>query len=134
MAIEQAAPVRTQAARRTVFVDTFTDGLLGPDVPMLGPVADGGHIVWNSTPGCWGPMIRPAIRWGHEGSTPVAVEGARPGDGVAIRIRDIAVTSAATASGHDTPMEGRFNGDPYCAPVCPGCGTEWPATRGEELV
>ena len=26
---------------------------------MLGPVADGGHIVWNSTPGCWGPMITP---------------------------------------------------------------------------
>jgi acetamidase/formamidase len=133
MAIEEAAPVRTQAARRTVFVDTFTDGLLGPDVPMLGPVADGGHIVWNSTPGCWGPMITPAIRGGHEVSTPVAVEGARPGDGLAIRIRDIAVTSAATASGHDTPMEGRFNGDPYCAPVCPGCGAEWPATRVEGI-
>jgi formamidase len=26
-------------------------------------------------------------------------------------------------------MEGRFNGDPYCAPVCPGCGAEWPETR-----
>ena len=23
-----------------------------PGVPMAGPVADGGHIVWNSTPGC----------------------------------------------------------------------------------
>jgi hypothetical protein len=23
-------------AKQTVFVDTFTDGLLGPDVPMLG--------------------------------------------------------------------------------------------------
>jgi formamidase len=119
----------TEHARRTVFVDTFTDGLLGPDVEMVGPVRDRGHIVWNSTPGCWGPMITPSIRGGHEVSTPVAVEGARPGDGLAIRIRDIAVTSAATASGHDTPMEGRFNGDPYCAPVCPGCGTEWPETR-----
>jgi formamidase len=132
MAIE-AAPVRISAARRTVFVDTFTDGLLGPDVPMLGPVADGGHIVWNSTPGCWGPMITPAIRGGHEVSTPVAIEGARPGDGVAIRIRDIAVTSAATASGNDQPMDGRFNGDPYCAPVCPGCGAEWPETRVEGI-
>jgi formamidase len=129
----EAAPVRTQAARRTVFVDTFTDGLLGPDVAMLGPVADGGHIVWNSTPGCWGPMITPSIRGGHEVSTPVAVEGTRPGDGLAIRIRDIAVTSAATASGNDQPMDGRFNGDPYCAPVCPGCGTEWPATRVEGI-
>jgi acetamidase/formamidase len=30
-------------------------------------------------------------------------------------------------------MEGRFNGDPYCAPVCPGCGTEWPQTRLEGI-
>src|SRR5919197_5194054 len=78
-------------------------------------------------------MITPGIRCGHEVSTPVAVQGARAGDGLAIRIREIAVTSAATASGHDTPMEGRFNGDPYCAPVCPGCGIEWPATRVEGI-
>src|SRR3712207_9170059 len=30
-------------------------------------------------------------------------------------------------------MEGRFNGDPYCAPACPGCGTEWPQTRLEGI-
>ena len=110
-------------------MDTFTDGLLGPDVEQLGPVADGGHIVWNSTPGCWGPMITPAIRGGHEVCTPVAVEGAQPGDAIAIRIKDIAVTSRATSSGNDQAMEGRFNGDPYCAAVCPGCGLEWPETR-----
>ncbi|MDA0181269.1 acetamidase/formamidase family protein [Solirubrobacter phytolaccae] len=119
----------TSTTRRTLIVDTFTDGVLGPEVEMLGPVADGGHIVWNSTPGCWGPMITPAIRGGHEVCTPVAVEGAEPGDGIAIRIKDIAVTSRATASGNDQAMEGRFNGDPYCAAVCPGCGAEWPETR-----
>ena len=119
--------------RQTVFVDTFTDGLLGPDVPMLGPVADGGHIVVNSAPGCWGPMITPSIRGGHEVAQPVAVAGARAGDAIAIRIRDIEVTSLATASGHDVMMEGRFNGDPYCAPVCPGCGSEWPDTRVEGI-
>jgi formamidase len=128
MAIE-SPEVRTRESRRTVFVDTFTNGLLGPDVPMLGPVADGGHIVWNSTPGCWGPMITPSIRGGHEVSQPVAVAGAEVGDAIAIRIKDIEVTSLATASGNDQPMEGRFNGDPYCAPVCPECGTEWPETR-----
>jgi acetamidase/formamidase len=122
-----------QQVRQTVFVDTFTDGLLGPDVEMLGPVADGGYIVWNSTPGCWGPMITPAIRGGHEVSQPVAVAGAEVGDAIAIRIKDIEVTSLATASGNDQPMEGRFNGDPYCAPVCPGCGTEWPSTRVEGI-
>src|ERR687884_1394459 len=97
----EAVPVRTMSAQRTVFVDTFTDGLLGPDVPMLGPVADGGHIVWNSTPGCWGPMITPAIRGGHEVCRPVGVDGAEVGDAVAIRIKDISVTSVATASGND---------------------------------
>jgi formamidase len=117
------------AARQTVFVDTFTDGLLGPDVAMLGPVADGGHIVVNTAPGCWGPMITPSIRGGHEVAQPVAVAGARVGDAIAIRIRDIEVTSLATASGHDTVMDGRFNGDPYCAPVCANCGAEWPDTR-----
>ena len=122
------ATIQTQA-RQTVFVDTFTDGTLGPDVPMLGPVADGGHIVVNTTPGCWGPMITPSIRGGHEVCSPVAVEGAQVGDAIAIRIRDIEVTSLATASGNDQTMEGRFNGDPYCAPVCEQCGTEWPETR-----
>src|SRR4029079_12632914 len=66
-------------------------------------------------------------------STPVAVAGAEVGDAIAIRIRDIEVTSMATSSGNDLPMEGRFNGDPYCAPVCPGCGTEWPETRVEGI-
>jgi acetamidase/formamidase len=119
--------------RRTVVVDTFTDGTLGPDVAMAGPVADGGHIVWNSAPGCWGPMITPAIKGGHEVCTPVFVEGAEVGDAIAIRIKEIAVTSLATSSGNDQAMEGRFNGDPYCAPVCPECGTEWPETRIEGI-
>ena len=131
MAIEAEPGVKQ--AHQTVLVDTFTNGLLGPDVPMLGPVADGGHIVWNSSPGCWGPMITPSIRGGHEVSQPVAVAGASVGDAIAIRIKDIEVTSLATASGNDLPMEGRFNGDPYCAPVCPGCGAEWPETRVEGI-
>jgi formamidase len=128
MAIQES-PARTGAVRQTILVDTFTNGLLGPDVPMLGPVADGGHIVVNTTPGCWGPMITPALRGGHEVCMPVAVEGAQVGDAIAIRIRDIEVTSLATASGNDQAMDGRFNADPYCAPVCAGCGTEWPETR-----
>jgi formamidase len=132
MAIEPA-DVLANEVHQTVFVDTFTNGLLGPEVAMLGPVANGGHIVWNSTPGCWGPMITPSIRGGHEVSQPVAVADAQVGDAIAIRIRDVEVTSLATASGNDQAMEGRFNGDPYCAPVCAGCGTEWPETRVEGI-
>ena len=130
MAVEPAAPAASVGETHpTVFVDTFTDGLLGPDVEMLGPVEDGGHIVVNTTPGCWGPMITPSIRGGHEVAQPVAVAGAEVGDAIAIRIKDIEVTSIATASGNDWSPDGSYNGDPYCAAVCPGCGAEYPDTR-----
>jgi acetamidase/formamidase len=65
-------------------------------------------------------MITPSIRGGHEVSQPVALADAAVGDAIAIRIKDIEVTSLAAASGDDQPVEGHFNGDPYCAPVCPG--------------
>lgn len=130
MAVEPAASEAPAVeSHPTVFVNTFTDGLLGPDVEMLGPVEDGGQIVVNTAPGCWGPMITPSLRGGHEVAQPVAVAGAEPGDGIAIRIKDIEVTSIATASGNDWSPEGSYNGDPYCAAVCPGCGTEYPETR-----
>jgi acetamidase/formamidase len=118
---------------RTVLVSELTNGLLDPSAPMLGPVADGGTIIANTAPGCWGPMITPEIRGGHEVTRPVAVAGAEIGDAIAIRIRSIVVTSAATSSGNDKTMAGRFNGDPYCAAVCPGCGAEWPKTRVEGI-
>src|SRR5436190_13733714 len=114
----------TRQGSKTVFVDRFCDGIIGPSTETLGPVRDGGHIVANTAPGCWGPMITPAIRGGHEVTLPVEVEGAEVGDAVAIHIRDISVTSLATASGNDRMIEGRFNGDPYCAKVCESCGAE----------
>jgi formamidase len=121
------------AGSETVFVNEFTDGLLDPARPMLGPVRDGGHIVANTAPGCWGPMITPAIRGGHEVTRPVAVAGAEVGDAIAIRIKNIAVTSLATSSGNDQMMSGRFLGDPYVAGRCPGCGTLNPETRIEGI-
>ena len=39
-------------AKNTLMVNTFTNGILGPEVPMLGPVKDGGFIVANTAPGC----------------------------------------------------------------------------------
>jgi acetamidase/formamidase len=125
--------VEALTAHRMVIVDTFTDGVLRPDEPMLGPVEDGGHIVFNTAPGCWGPMITPAIRGGHEVARPVAVAGAEVGDAIAIRIQDIVVTSIATASGNDVWVDGAYNGDPYCARRCPGCGIEYPETRLEGI-
>src|SRR5882762_4673788 len=124
---------RVDAGTETVFVNEFTDGLLDPALPMLGPVRDGGHIVANTAPGCWGPMITPAIRGGHEVTRPVAVAGAEVGDAIAIRIKNIVVTSLATSSGNDQMMNGRFLGDPYVAGRCPGCGTLNPETRIEGI-
>jgi formamidase len=128
-----AVAIETGVARETVLVDSFTDGVLSPSAPMLGPVRDGGHLMVNTAPGCWGPMITPAIRGGHEVTQPVAVEGAEVGDAIAIRVKAIDVTSLATASGHDRWMEGRFLGDPYVAGRCPGCGTLYPETRVEGI-
>jgi acetamidase/formamidase len=123
----------TRQGSETVFVDRFTDGIIGPSCEMLGPVRDGGHIVANTAPGCWGPMITPAIRGGHEVTLPVAVAGAEVGDAIAIFIRDISVTSRATSSGNDRMIEGRFNGDPFCAKVCAKCGAEDEATVVEGI-
>ena len=131
MAVE-TRPVTRQGSK-TVFVDRFCDGIIGPSTETLGPVRDGGHIVANTAPGCWGPMITPSIRGGHEVTLPVEVEGAEVGDAVAIHIRDISVTSLATASGNDRMIEGRFNGDPYCAKVCESCGQEDEATVVEGI-
>jgi acetamidase/formamidase len=58
----------------------------------------------------------------------VAVEGAEVGDAVVIHIRDITITSLATASGNDQPVPGRFLGDPFIAGKCPQCGTLYPKT------
>ncbi|HCL80505.1 MAG TPA: acetamidase [Synergistaceae bacterium] len=113
----------------TVFVNQFTDGVLDPSKPMLGPVRDGGYIVANTAPGCWGPMITPELKGGHEVTVPVAVEGAEVGDAIAIRIKDVTVTSAATASGNDqAPDAARFRGDPFVAKQCPSCGAYHPKT------
>jgi formamidase len=119
----------TGQGHETVFVNTFTNGVLSPSRPMLGPVRDGGHILVNTAPGCWGPMITPAIRGGHEVTQPVAIAGAERGDAIAIRIKDISVTSVATASGNDQWMENRFLGDPYVAGKCSECGTLYPETE-----
>lgn len=119
--------------RRSLVVQGFTNSVLDPEAPMLGPVENGGTIIANTAPGCWGPMITPRLRGGHEVTQPVHVEGAMPGDAVILRIRDITVTALATASGHDSSPEGFCLGDPYVAARCPVCDTVWPETHVEGI-
>ena len=65
-------------------VEQYTNGLIGPSQPMLGPLADGGTLVTGTPPGCWGPMITPAFEGGHEVTQPVAIAGAEIGDAVRV--------------------------------------------------
>ncbi len=105
--------------------------LLDPKAPMLGPVTNGGTVIANTSPGCWGPMITPDYPSSHEVTRPVAVEGAEVGDAVALRIRKVNVLSKATVSGVHQAVEGHFLGDPAVAPRCPVCDIINPPTRLE---
>lgn len=116
-----------------VHVSTYTRGVIGPSLEMLGPVRDGGRIVTGTPPGCWGPMITPMFQGGHEVSQPVAVEGAQIGDAVALTIERCDVASEATSSGVMTFVEGRYLGDPFVAKLCSACGTSSPPSRVEGI-
>jgi formamidase len=115
-------------AKETVFVNELTNGLLDPDERMLGPVKDGGVIMANTAPGCWGPMITPALRGGHEVTKPVYVENAEVGDAIAIFIKSVVVTSSVVASGNEFTVDENYLGDPFVAGKCPSCGTMYPET------
>ncbi|MEM3713446.1 MAG: acetamidase/formamidase family protein [Nitrososphaeria archaeon] len=112
-------------AKKLFYNNKFTNGIIGPSVKMLGPVEDGGTIIFDTTPGCWGPMITPNLRGGHEVNVPVAVEGAKVGDAIIVKIKSVKVKSLASSSGVDRAVEGTFLGDPYVAKKCPGCGRSW---------
>lgn len=107
-------------------VDEFTLGLVGPDQEWAGTVADGGTVRTHTPPACWGPMITPEFRGGHEVTKPIAVEGADVGDAIAIKIRDIEVTSIATSTGSMDEREEAYGDDPFVDHKCPECGAEWP--------
>ena len=102
---------------------------VGPSLPMVGPLKDGGTLIVESAPGCWGPMITPHLDGGHEITEPVAVEGARVGDAIAIRIQKIEVTSRATSSGTGVVAPGtRAKKGDRIVRQCPQCHTEFPPT------
>jgi len=107
-------------------VDRFTLGLVGPDQEWAGTVADGGTVHTHTPPACWGPMITPEFRGGHEVTRPIRVENAEPGDALVVHIKDVEVTSVATSTGSMAEREDAFGSDPFVDHRCPECGTEWP--------
>ncbi len=116
------------AARKVVHCDTFTDGIVGPSMKMLGPVQNGGTIVYSTAPACWGPMITPQLS-GDEATSSVLIEGARIGDALAVKIRKIKIASRATSSGTHRVIDGTYGFDPFIDRVCPKCGTQSPTAK-----
>ncbi|WP_435348491.1 acetamidase/formamidase family protein [Haloarchaeobius sp. HRN-SO-5] len=128
----------SQQVVRELEVDEYTLGLVGPEQEWAGTVADGGTVRTHTPPACWGPMITPKFRGGHEVTKPIAVEGAEVGDAIAIKLRDVEVTSVATSTGSMAEREDAFGDDPFVDHRCPGCGAEWPESvvegTGEEAI
>ncbi len=114
-------------------VEEYTNGIIGPHTRMLGPVADEGKIIFVTAPGCWGPMITPTIRGGHEVALPVIVENAEIGDAIVIKVEKIRVLSNASSSGVDKFVDGAYTGDPYVAKKCPVCREPWPEFNVEGI-
>lgn len=123
--------IQDKGARSRIVVEEYTGGLIGPSLEMIGTLKDGGTISTVSPPGCWGPMITPEFVGGHEVSRPVAVEGARVGDAVALFIQKVWVRSLATCSGTMLTKAGAFGSDPFVDKQCPKCKTPWPPSRIE---
>jgi len=128
----------SQQIQEELEVDAFTLGLVGPDQEWAGTVADGGTVRTHTPPACWGPMITPEFRGGHEVTRPIRVENAEPGDALVVRIKDVEVTSAATSTGSMAEREGAFGDDPFVDHKCPECGVAWPDSvvegTGEEAI
>ena len=123
----------SQQIQQELDVDRFTLGLVGPDQEWAGTVADGGTVRTHTPPACWGPMITPEFRGGHEVTRPIRVENAEPGDALLVRIKDVEVTSVATSTGSMAEREGAFGDDPFVDHRCPECGTEWPESVVEGI-
>jgi acetamidase/formamidase len=127
-----------QEVQQELTVDQYTLGLVGPEQEWAGTVADGGAIKTHTPPACWGPMITPEFRGGHEVTRPIRVENAEVGDAIALKIKTIDVTSIATSTGSMREREGAFGDDPFVDHKCPNCGTKWPESlvegTGEEAV
>jgi len=113
-------------SKDTLINDRKSNGIIGPHGDMVGPVGDGDNIVFITAPGCWGPMITPTIRGGHEVNMPVMIEDAEKSDSISINIKEIEIHSKAASSGVDSPREGTYVGDPFVMKMCPNCKEPWP--------
>ncbi len=91
-------------------------------------INDGDEILVTTPPGCWGPMITPAIKSGHEVSKPVNLNGAKVGDSIALYIKKVEVKSNYASSGTGKRNNENFEKDPTVNAICPVCNISNPKT------
>ncbi len=127
---ERTVPERS-GEHKTLVVETYTAGRMGPGEPMLGPINVGDTIRAITAPGCCGPLITTHFRGAHEVTTPVEISGAEIGDAIVLRINRVDVTAAAAASGVSYKQDGRFaeTGQRRCQ----ACGTTSPKSVVEGI-
>lgn len=82
----------------TALVDTHSSGLVGPESIPGVTIQSGGRMRCLLPSGCLGPIITRHFRGGHETTRPVFVEGAHPGDALAISIERLVVKSRESKS------------------------------------
>lgn len=113
---------------KEVFIDEFVD-TVGGKLGNKYSVKSEDTITFELPPGCWGPMITPSLKSGHEVSVPIFVEGADEGDAILIEVLDIKTLSDYSISGISERVEGNYELDPTTKAICPKCKKENPITE-----
>lgn len=113
---------------KEILVDEFVD-TIGEKVENKYSVKSEDIITLELPPGCWGPMITPSLKSGHEVSVPIFVEGADEGDAILVEILDIETLSNYSISGISERVEGNYELDPTTKAICPNCKKENPLTE-----
>lgn len=113
---------------KEIFIDEYVD-LIGENVSHKYIIKDKSIVNVELPPGCWGPMITPSIKSGHEVSKPIYVEGAEPGDSILIKVNKIKVKTKYSTSGVSEPIKDNYIDDPTTKGFCPNCNTLNPETK-----
>ena len=133
MATTASRPAALAGAVETVYVDRFCDGIIGPERRGAGHRPRRRHDRREH-----GARLLGADDHARDPGRPRGdAAGERRGRRGRRRDRDPHPLDrrdvVATSSGNDRTIEGRFNGDPYCAKVCASCGAEDEATVVEGI-
>lgn len=113
---------------KEIFINKYVD-TIGGDIPQKYVVENISTVNLELPPGCWGPMITPSIKSGHEVSEPIYIKGAEPGDAVLIKVKNIDVVSKYSSSGVSEPVNGNYLDDPTTKAFCPHCKKLNPETK-----